>query len=63
VRSSTALHDRYLFVDRAVCYLSGASFKDGAKNAAATLTQIVDAVQPMLDTYERLWGAGKVERS
>jgi hypothetical protein len=62
VRSSTALHDRYLFVDRKACYLSGASFQDGAKRAPATLTQILDAFQAMFDTYERLWNSGKVER-
>lgn len=62
LRVSDKLHDRFLFVDRASCYLSGASFKDGAKNAAAVLTQITDAVQAMLDTYESLWATGKVER-
>lgn len=62
VRSSTDIHDRYLFVDRAACYLSGASFKDGAKNAPAVLTQIGDAFAAMWITYDGLWNAGKVER-
>lgn len=62
VRSSTTLHDRFLFVDRSVCYLSGASFKDGAMNAPATLTQIADAFTAMLNTYDQLWASGKVER-
>jgi hypothetical protein len=57
VRSSPGLHDRYLFVDGAACYQSGASFKDGAKKAATTLTQITDAFAPVLDTYEQLWVA------
>lgn len=35
VRTSKDIHDRYVFVDGASCYLSGASFKDGAKNAPA----------------------------
>jgi hypothetical protein len=35
VRASETLHDRYVFVDRAACYLSGASFKDGAKKIAS----------------------------
>jgi hypothetical protein len=39
VRSSDKLHDRYVFVDQTACYVSGASFKDGAKNAPAMLTQ------------------------
>lgn len=62
VRTSTTLHDRYVFVDQTTCYLSGSSFKDGARNAPAVLTQITDAFQAMWDTYEGLWQAGKVER-
>ena len=62
VRSADHFHDRYLFVDRSSCYQSGASFKDGAKTAPTTLTQITDAFQAMWDTYEGLWSAGKVER-
>ncbi len=62
VRSSEKFHDRYLFVDRTACYLSGTSFKEGAKNAPTVLTQITDAFQAMWDTYERLWNAAKVER-
>jgi len=58
VRTSPGLHDRYLFVDGAACYQSGASFKDGAKKAATTLTQITDALAAVLDTYENLWAAG-----
>ena len=54
-RVSSSLHDRYLFVDRSACYLSGASFKDGARNAPAVLTQITDGFSAMLDTYEKLW--------
>jgi hypothetical protein len=62
VRSSASLHDRYLFVDRSACYLSGASFKDGAKKAPAALTQITDGFQAMWMTYENAWQGGKVER-
>jgi len=61
VRSSGALHDRYLFVDEAACYLSGASFKDGAKNAPVVVTQISDAFQAMWDTYNGLWQGGEIE--
>lgn len=43
VRSAPNFHDRYLIVDRTTCYHSGASFKDGAKSAPTTLTQITDA--------------------
>ena len=55
VRSCASFHDRFLFIDRAECYLSGASFKDGARSAPATLTQIVDAFGPLHSIYEDMW--------
>jgi hypothetical protein len=62
VRSSNDIHDRYLFVDQSACYVSGASFKDGAKKAPAVLTQIGDAFQAMWTTYNDLWNKATVER-
>ena len=62
VRSSNDIHDRYLFVDRAGCYVSGASFKDGAKKAPVVLTQIGDAFQSMWTTYDSLWNKATIER-
>lgn len=62
VRSAPNFHDRYIFVDRTACYQSGASFKDGAKSAPTTLTQITDAFEPVLQTYENLWSQAHVER-
>lgn len=62
VRSSSALHDRFLFVDRKECYLSGASFKDGARNAPATFTQIQDGFSALWTTYDAMWSSAKVER-
>jgi hypothetical protein len=62
VRSALNFHDRYVFVDRAECYQSGASFKDGAKSAPTTLTQITDAFDAILKTYEAMWNTAKVER-
>jgi hypothetical protein len=61
VRSAASFHDRYVFVDRAACYQSGASFKDGAKSAPTTLTQITDAFAVVQRTYEDLWSAGTVQ--
>ncbi len=58
VRSAPGFHDRYVIVDRVGCYQSGASFKDGAKSAPTTLTQIVDAFPAVLSTYEDLWSKG-----
>ena len=62
VRSAGAFHDRYVFVDGQSCYQSGASFKDGAKKAPTTLTQIVDAFAAVSATYERLWASGTVHQ-
>ena len=58
VRTSPNLHDRYLLVDANCCYQSGASFKDGAKNAPTTLTQITDAFTAVQSIYENLWANG-----
>ena len=60
VRSSGGLHDRYILIDGTACYQSGASFKDGAKKAGTTLTQITDAFAGVRDTYEALWTSGTV---
>ena len=63
VRSAASgLHDRYVFVDEARCYQSGASFKDGAKQSQTTVTQITDAFETMFQTYQRMWGNAKVEK-
>jgi hypothetical protein len=60
IRSAPQFHDRFLFVDRMSCYQSGASFKDGAKNAPTTLTQITDAFSSVLKTYEDIWKVAEV---
>jgi hypothetical protein len=62
VRLANVLHDRYLFIDKATCYQSGASFKDGGKYAPTTLTQITDAFDAMWNTYDGIWNSAKVER-
>jgi hypothetical protein len=61
VRAVPQFHDRYLFVDGRECYQSGASFKDGARTAPTTLTQILDAFGPVQRTYEDLWSKGTVQ--
>lgn len=58
VKSYPNFHDRYIFIDKTACYQSGASFKDGAKKAPTTLTQIGDAFKAMQSTYEGFWAAG-----
>ena len=62
VRSAKGFHDRYVLVDHSACFQSGASFKDGAKKAPTTLTQITDAFQAIQKTYEDLWNQADVER-
>lgn len=62
VRSTDKIHDRYVFVDGKECYQSGASFKDGGKNAPTTLTPIIDAFTAVQQTYEAIWTGAKVER-
>jgi hypothetical protein len=62
IRSAPGFHDRYVIVDRAACYQSVSSFKDGAKKAPTTLTQITDAFPVVLQTYEDLWNKAKIER-
>jgi hypothetical protein len=59
VRTASGFHDRYVIVDGAACYQSGASFKDGARNAPTTVTQVGDAFTAVRDTYESIWNAGK----
>lgn len=61
VRSIAGMHDRYVLVDGVACYQSGASFKDGAKKAPTTLTQITDAFDAVRATYEQKWATAKVE--
>lgn len=57
-QTSSALHDRFVFVDGRSCYQSGASFKDGGTKAPATIAQIVDAFAAVQATYEGLWASG-----
>ena len=61
LRSTPNFHDRYIIVDSTSCYQSGASFKDGARNAPTTITQVIDAFPAVLETYEKLWRGAKTE--
>lgn len=60
LRSAQGFHDRYMFTDGVTCHQSGASFKDGAKKAPTTLTQITDAFVAMRSTYETLWSTATI---
>jgi len=61
LRATSQLHDRYVLIDRSSCYQSGASFKDGGRNAGTTITQITDAFAAVQKTYEDLWLRAKPE--
>ncbi len=60
IRSAPNFHDRYVFIDERDCYQSGASFKDGAKKAPTTITQITDAFAAVFQTYQDIWRDAKV---
>ena len=62
VRAAHGFHDRYVIVDGVECFQSGASFKDGAKTAPTTLTQIVDAFSVVRETYEQTWTQATVHQ-
>ena len=61
VRSAKDFHDRFLIVDSASCFQSGASFKDGGAKTPTTLTQITDAFGEVLKTYDGIWATGTEE--
>jgi len=61
VRTSSAFHDRVIFINRQTCYLSGASIKDAAKRAPTYLAPLsTDLFQDKLADYEAIWQAGTV---
>ena len=55
-----SLHDRHLMIDRQEVYQSGASFKDGAKNAPTSINQIVDVANEMIAAHEARWAKARV---
>lgn len=59
VRKGDQMHDRYIFIDGREGYQSGASFKDGGKNAPASFIQVHDAFPQVLAIYEAKWAAAQ----
>jgi hypothetical protein len=55
-----AIHDRHLVVDGREVYQSGASFKDGAKNAPTTINQIVDVAPQIISAHESTWAGASI---
>jgi hypothetical protein len=60
VLDNKSLHDRHLVIDSTNVFQSGASFKDGAKNAPTSINQIVDVAIPMITEHERRWASATV---
>lgn len=56
-----SIHDRHLVIDRRDVWQSGASFKDGAKNAPTTINQIVDVAAAMIAAHEENWNRATVD--
>lgn len=55
-----SLHDRHLVVDHRDVYQSGASFKDGGRNAPTSINQIVDVATDMIRAHEDRWANARV---
>lgn len=60
VMPDRSLHDRHLIVDARDVYQSGASFKDGARNAPTSINQIVDVAADLIRAHEANWMAAHV---
>ncbi len=57
-KQSQTLHDRLIFIDRAECWVLGASIKDAAKKATY-LAPLEDSVSALkLGFYESTWASG-----
>jgi len=61
VHAHDEVHDRYLFIDGAACYHSGASFADGGKTGPTMVAPIV-AFAELQAKYEAMWAGGAVLR-
>ena len=55
LRKSSGLHDRYIFIDRSRCFISGASFKDDPQISASHLAEVIDAAAELLALPEAAW--------
>lgn len=62
LRSSSSLHDRFVFLDGTRGFHSGASFKDGARLAPTIFSEVTDALEGVRRVYEQMWSASTVHR-
>jgi len=61
LRAGGKFHDRFLFIDKTQCFLSGASFKDGGAKTPTILVEITDAFAQVWSTYDTIWGAARID--
>lgn len=59
VMPNRMLHDRHLIIDASDAYQSGASFKDGARNAPTSINQIVDVAPELIRAHEANWASAR----
>lgn len=55
-----SLHDRHLVIDGRDVFQSGASFKDGGRNAPTSINQIVDVAAQMIREHELRWSQARL---
>lgn len=55
VRASNKFHDRWLFLDKRRCFLSGNSFSNGAKTDLTALIEGIDGFDELKDKYYSIW--------
>lgn len=59
VMPDRSMHDRHLVIDGRDVYQSGASFKDGARNAPTSINQIVDVAADLIRAHEANWAGAR----
>jgi hypothetical protein len=55
-------HDRFIIIDKRLAFQSGASFKDGAKNAPTALIEVIDLFSQIRNEYESMWANATVHQ-
>ena len=59
LRKSNELHDRLVIVDRADCWISGGSIKDGGKKPTYLIPFAPGLAEKKLNIYEEIWTRSK----
>ena len=59
IRKSSELHDRLVIVDRADCWISGGSIKDGGQKPTYLIPLASSVAEKKLHIYEQIWSRSK----